>query len=70
VVPALVAFWWAVYEVLLALVTVAVVGFTVASFVLVVRCRTLPAYGCVLAQVPLFFACSAVGGGAASCLIG
>jgi len=55
---------------LLALVTLAVVGFTVASLVLVVRCRTLLAYGCVLAQVPLLFAWSAVDGGAASCLIG
>jgi predicted aconitase with swiveling domain len=55
---------------LLALVTLAVIGFTVASLVLVVRCRTLLAYGCVLAQVPLFFAWSAVDGGAASCLIG
>lgn len=54
----------------LALVTLAVVGLTVASLVLVVRRRTLLAYTCVLAQVPLAFAWNAIDGGAASCLIG
>jgi hypothetical protein len=55
---------------LLALVTLVVAGFAGASLGLVVRGRTLLAYGCALAQIPLFFAWSALDGGAASCLIG